>query len=339
MCGIVGYVGARDASDVILSGLKRLEYRGYDSAGIAVLGEDGQVGVRREAGKLDQLVSLCETDPLTGNIGIGHTRWATHGKPSRTNSHPHTSEKGRVVVVHNGIVENYAEIKDELMAEGVTFSSETDTEVIAHLMEKHLEAGEEYITAARNVFARLEGSSAVVMLSPEHPDRIVAARLGNAGGITLGLSDDELFIASDIPAILEYTRKMIFLENRQMVVIEGQNYAITDLSGNALTPEIHTIAWDPVSAAKGQYKHFMEKEIFDQPQALINTLRNRVNFESGEVTLAEMNLTEELVNKINKIFIVACGTSYISGLVGKFLIENFAGEFSDLEIPNFFTSI
>ena len=321
MCGIVGYVGPRDAATVVYNGLKRLEYRGYDSAGVAVLAQNGHIAIRRDVGKLGNLGSLLAESPVSGEIGIGHTRWATHGEPSQRNAHPHVGMNGRVVVVHNGIVENFLPLREELEAEGVTFASETDTEVIVQLVERYLESGLGFETAVRQTLAQLEGANAVVVMSVDQPDELICARLGNAGGITLGIGRDEMFIASDIPAILEYTRNMIFLENRQMALVTRQSYQITDLAGVPLQPEVHNINWDPVSAVKGEFKHFMQKEIHDQPQALIDTMRGRVNFEKGTISLPEMNLTPELVNSLNKIIIVACGTSYYAGLVGKFMIE------------------
>ena len=324
MCGIVGYVGPRQAAEVVYGGLKRLEYRGYDSAGVAILEQNGHIAIRRDVGKLNNLGSLLGSQPLSGQIGIGHTRWATHGEPSQRNAHPHLSMNGRVVAVHNGIVENFLALREELAAEGVQFSSETDTEVIVQLMERYLESGLGFETAVRQTLAQLEGANAVVAMSVEQPDQLICARLGNAGGITLGIGQDEMFIASDIPAILEYTRDMVFLENRQVALVTRRSFQLTDLDGNPVEPDVHTINWDPVSAAKGEFKHFMQKEIHDQPQALIDTMRGRVNFEKGMITLPEMNLTAELVNSLNKIIIVACGTSYYAGLIGKFMIETLA---------------
>ena len=321
MCGIVGYVGPRQAAEVVYGGLKRLEYRGYDSAGVAILEQNGHIAIRRDVGKLNNLGSLLGSQPLSGQIGIGHTRWATHGEPSQRNAHPHLSMNGRVVVVHNGIVENFLALREELAAEGVQFSSETDTEVIVQLMERYLESGLGFETAVRQTLVQLEGANAVVVMSVEQPDQLICARLGNAGGITLGIGQDEMFIASDIPAVLEYTRDMVFLENRQVALVTRRSFQLTDLDGNPVEPDVHTINWDPVSAAKGEFKHFMQKEIHDQPQALIDTMRGRVNFEKGMITLPEMNLTAELVNSLNKIIIVACGTSYYAGLIGKFMIE------------------
>lgn len=324
MCGIVGYIGPRDAATVVVGGLQRLEYRGYDSAGVAVLAENGSVELRRDVGKLANLQATLQHSPLHGQIGIGHTRWATHGAPSQRNAHPHVSMNGRVVVVHNGIVENFLPLREELEAEGVQFRSETDTEVIVQLIERHLAAGEGLQTAVSHTLSQLKGANAVVVMSQEHPDTLLCARLGNAGGITLGIGEGEMFIASDIPAILEYTRQMVFLESRQMARISREGYQVMELNGRSLTPEITQIAWDPVSAAKGEFKHFMQKEIFEQPQALIDTVRGRVDFEKGSVHLPEMNLTPELAQKVQKLIIIACGTSYYSGLAGKFMFESIA---------------
>ncbi len=324
MCGIVGYIGSREAANVVYEGLKRLEYRGYDSAGVAVLEQNGRIAIRRDVGKLSNLGSLLAESPLGGQIGIGHTRWATHGEPSQRNAHPHVGMNGRVVVVHNGIVENFLPLREELAAEGVTFASQTDTEVIVQLVERYLESGLGFEAAVRHTLTQLEGANAVVVMSVDRPDQLICARLGNAGGITLGIGRDEMFIASDIPAILEYTRDMVFLENRQVAVVTRHGFQLTDVAGNPIEPEVHNINWDPVSAVKGEFKHFMQKEIHDQPQALIDTMRGRVNFEQGTISLPEMNLTAELVNNLNKIIIVACGTSYYAGLIGKFMIEALA---------------
>jgi len=324
MCGIVGYLGSRQAASVVLQGLKRLEYRGYDSAGVAVLAQNGRIQIRRDVGKLSNLETLLLSAPLQGHVGIGHTRWATHGAPSRRNAHPHMSMNGRVVIVHNGIVENYVSLREELQAEGVQFDSDTDTEVIVQMVERYLESGMELETAIRHTLNQLQGANAVVVMSVDQPGTLYCSRLGNAGGITLGIGQGEMFIASDIPAILEYTRNMIFLESKQMAQVTQNGYRVIDLQGEPLTPEIHNINWDPVSAAKGEFKHFMQKEIFEQPQALIDTLRGRIDFENGRVHLPEMNLTSELVQSLNKIFIVACGTSYYAGLIGKFMIESIA---------------
>jgi glucosamine--fructose-6-phosphate aminotransferase (isomerizing) len=324
MCGIVGYVGPRQAQSIILNGLKQLEYRGYDSAGLAVIEENGKIAIRRDAGKLANLQELVLKEPVDGHIGIGHTRWATHGEPSQRNAHPHTGTKGRIVLVHNGIVENYAELREELALEGITFTSETDTEVIVQMAERLLEAGLDFETAMRQVLNRLKGSNAVVAMTIDNPDRLICARLGNAGGITLGIGDGEMFLASDIPAILDHTQDMVFLDNRQMATVTREGYAVTDIQGRPVEVEIQNIPWDPISAVKGEYKHFMQKEIFEQPQSLINTLRGRADFDRGRISIPEMNLNSELVNRLNRLFIVACGTSYYAGLIGKYMIEEIA---------------
>jgi glucosamine--fructose-6-phosphate aminotransferase (isomerizing) len=325
MCGIVGYVGARDAVSIILNGLKRLEYRGYDSAGVAVINSN-QIEVRRDAGKLSQLVDLVAKSPLSGAPGIGHTRWATHGAPSARNAHPHVGSTGRMVVVHNGIVENFLEIKDELVSEGVNFLSDTDTETIVHLAE-HQQAASvngNFVEAARRTFQKIEGANVVVLMSADEPDKIVTARIGNAGGVVIGLGEGENFIASDIPAILEHTRRVIFLESRQMAIVTREGARIETLEGVEVKPEIHVIAWDAVAAEKGEYRHFMQKEIHEQVRALTDTLAGRVDFKEGRIRLPELNLTPELAKRIQRIYITACGTAAYAGMVGKTLIEKIA---------------
>ena len=324
MCGIVGYIGSRQAEEVVLKGLKRLEYRGYDSAGVAVIDQDGKIELRRDVGKLVNLEQMVAGSPLKGHIGIGHTRWATHGEPDQRNAHPHMSMDSRVVVVHNGIVENFLDLREELEAEGIEFTSETDTEVIVQMVERFLGTGISLETAVCHALLHLKGSSAVVVMNIGQPDELICARLGNAGGITLGIGDEEMFIASDIPAILEYTRQMVFLESRQIARVTAGGFTISQLDGDRVEPEIHTIAWDPVSAVKGEFKHFMQKEIFDQPRALIDTLGGRADFENGRVTLPEMNLDAQLASRLHKIYLIACGTSYYAGLIGKFMIESLA---------------
>ena len=325
MCGIVGYVGPRDAVSIILNGLKRLEYRGYDSAGVAVINSN-QIEVRRDAGKLSQLVDLVAKSPLSGAPGIGHTRWATHGAPSARNAHPHVGSTGRIVVVHNGIVENFLEIKDELVSEGVNFLSDTDTETIVHLAEHQQAASTDgsFVEAARRTFQKIEGANVVVLMSADEPDKIVTARIGNAGGVVIGLGEGENFIASDIPAILEHTRKVIFLESRQMAIVTRDSVRIETLEGKEIKPEIHVIAWDAVAAEKGEYRHFMQKEIHEQVRALTDTLAGRVDFLEGRIRLPELNLTPELAKRIQRIYITACGTAAYAGMVGKTLIEKIA---------------
>ena len=323
MCGIVGYVGARDATPIILGGLKRLEYRGYDSAGVAVV-NGNQIEVRRDAGKLSQLVDLVSKSPLKGAPGIGHTRWATHGAPSVKNAHPHLGNSGRVVVVHNGIVENFLELREELTSEGVTFNSDTDTETIVHLAEHHMAGGLSLEEAARRTFNQIDGANVVVLISADEPDKIVTARIGNAGGVVIGLGEGENFIASDIPAILDHTRKVIFLESRQMAVVTKDSVRIETIDGGEVKPEIHTISYDAVSAEKGEYRHFMQKEIHEQVRALTDTLAGRVDFQEGRIRLPELKLTPELAKRIQRIYITACGTAAYAGMVGKYLIEKIA---------------
>ncbi len=323
MCGIVGYIGPRDATPIILNGLKRLEYRGYDSAGVAVV-NNNQIEVRRDAGKLQQLMDLVAKEPVSGAPGIGHTRWATHGAPSARNAHPHVGNSGKIVVVHNGIVENFIELKDELMSEGTTFNSETDTETIVHLAEHYKAGGADFVETARKTFNQIEGANVVVMLSTEEPDKIVTARIGNAGGVVIGLGDGENFIASDIPAILEHTRKVIFLESRQMAIVTRDSVRVETLDGREVKPEIHTISFDSVSAEKGEYRHFMQKEIHEQARALTDTLAGRVDFKAGKIRLPELKLTPELAKRIQRIYITACGTAAYAGMVGKYLIEKIA---------------
>ncbi|MCC6498737.1 MAG: glutamine--fructose-6-phosphate transaminase (isomerizing) [Anaerolineales bacterium] len=323
MCGIVGYIGARDATPIILNGLKRLEYRGYDSAGIAVLDGD-QLEVRKDAGKLSQLIDLVEKSPIAGAPGIGHTRWATHGAPNARNAHPHLGQTKRVVVVQNGIVENFLELKDELTAEGVEFQSETDTETIVHLVEHYLATGVGLVDAARKTFNQIRGANVVVLMSADEPDKIVTARIGNAGGVVIGMGEGENFIASDTPAIMDHTRQVIFLESRQMAVVTRDSATIETLDGAKVKPQVHTVSWDPVAAEKGEYRHFMQKEIHEQVRALTDTLAGRVDFANGKIRLPDLKLTEELAKRIEKIYITACGTAAYAGMVGKYLIEKIA---------------
>jgi glucosamine--fructose-6-phosphate aminotransferase (isomerizing) len=324
MCGIVGYIGPRDATPVILNGLKRLEYRGYDSAGLAVL-QDEAIQVRRDVGKLARLQTLVAEMPLHGNLGIGHTRWATHGEPSARNAHPHLGMTGDVVVVHNGIVENFLELRAELQEEGVVFSSDTDSEVIVHLIERHLSADQHLEEAARRALLHLKGAHGIVVFSRGEPDKIVAARMGNAGGVVIGIGQGEMFVASDLPAILEHTRNVVFLESRQVAVVSLAGVQVTTLEGSPVDYAIHHVPWDPVSAEKGEYRHFMAKEIHEQVRALTDTIAGRVDFENGHgVRMPELNLTPELAQRIRKIFITACGTAGHAGMVGKILIEHIA---------------
>lgn len=324
MCGIVGYIGPRDATPIILNGLKRLEYRGYDSAGLAVL-QDNRIELRRDAGKLSRLETLVKESPLQGTLGIGHTRWATHGEPCARNAHPHLGMTGEVVVVHNGIVENFLELREELGDEGAVFSSETDTEVIVHLVERYLSAQTSLAEAARKALAHLKGAHGIVLFSSQEPDKIVAARIGNAGGVVIGLGQGETFVASDLPAILEHTRQVVFLESRQLAVITCRGVEIQTLEGQPVQHEVNQVSWDPISAEKGEYRHFMEKEIHEQVRSLTDTIAGRVDFENGQgIRLPELNLTAEYARRIKKIYITACGTAAHAGMVGKVLIERIA---------------
>jgi len=335
MCGIVGYIGERDATPIILNGLRRLEYRGYDSAGIAVL-QNGHIELRRDAGKLDNLVNMVANDPIRGRMGIGHTRWATHGVPNARNAHPHVGSTGDVVVVHNGIVENFLELREELSAEGVDFKSDTDTETIVHLVERQMSADCGLVEAARKSLNMLKGAHGVVLMSSREPDKIVAARIGNAGGVVIGLGEGETYVASDIPAILEHTRKVVFLESRQMAVVTRQGVSVQTLDGRPVQYQVHTVAWDPVAAEKGEYRHFMQKEIHEQVRSLTDTLAGRVDFDEGRIRLAQLNLTPELARRLKKIYITACGTASYAGMVGKLLIEKIARVPVELEIASEF---
>jgi glucosamine--fructose-6-phosphate aminotransferase (isomerizing) len=327
MCGIVGYVGPRAATPIVMEGLRRLEYRGYDSAGLAVITRDGRIEVRRDVGKLSNLARILAQEPAEGHVGIGHTRWATHGRPARHNAHPHVDCTGTVVVIHNGIVENFLSLRQELMTQGHEFGSETDTEVIVHLVEAGLADGCDLTEAVRRALLRIQGAHAIVVMSSREPDRLVAARLGNAGGVTVGLGDGEAFVASDMPAILEHTRRMLFLDSRQLAVVTAHGarvYGVDD--GRETRPEVHLIPWDPISAEKGAFKHFMQKEIYEQARSLTDTIRGRVDLASdaGEVILPELNLPTEVARQMERVVIVACGTAAYAGLVGKFLMEALA---------------
>jgi glucosamine--fructose-6-phosphate aminotransferase (isomerizing) len=323
VCGIVGYAGPREASIIVFDGLKRLEYRGYDSAGIATI-QGGRIVVRREEGKLSNLDQLLTEQPINGRIAMGHTRWATHGAPSQRNAHPHTDCTGDIALIQNGIVENFLSLRRDLQAEGHVFSSETDTEVIVHLVEKYVAQGHSLAEAGRRAFAQIKGAHAIVLLSSREPDTLVAARLGNAGGVTVGLGEGEMFLASDIPAILEHTQRMIFLKDREMVVITPDDAQFFTLDGQRVEKSVTEIPWDPISAAKGTCRHFMQKEIYEQASSITDTLRGRIDFETGMVTLDELNLPAEKAQAISEMVTVACGTSAYSGLVGKFMIEALA---------------
>ncbi len=323
MCGIVGYIGDQEASGIILNGLKKLEYRGYDSAGLAVINQ-GAIELRRDAGKLEHLIELVRNSPVTGTVGIGHTRWATHGVPNARNAHPHVGSTGQVVIVHNGIVENYQELKDELVAEGVEFKSDTDTETIVHLIERFYDSKTPIETATRRMLKLIKGAHGIVVLSAREPGKIIAARIGNAGGVAIGFGKNEMFIASDIPAILEHTREVAFLDSMQMAVVTQKGADVTTIDGQEVKYERHTLPFDPVSAEKGEYRHFMQKEIHEQVRSLTDTLAGRVNFDEGRIFLDTLNLDEARARSIKKIVITACGTAAHAGMVGKILIERIA---------------
>ena len=320
MCGIVGYVGTQRAVPIILDGLKRLEYRGYDSAGIAVYQDDGTLGVRRASGKLRNLEDVLQIDPVDGCYGIGHTRWATHGRPTEENAHPHRDCSGDIVVVHNGIVENYLPLKEQLQAEGHVFKTQTDTEVIAHLVEKYFDGNLEQ--AVRQAVKELRGVFALAVLCRRDPFKIVAAREGPP--VVIGLGKGEYFVASDVPAILGHTRDMFFLADGDMAILTPDGVQLSDFNGNHVNRVVQHVLWDPIMAEKGGYKHFMLKEIFEQPRAVRDTTIGRVSQETGRVFLEEMDITPAEFQAFLQVRIIACGTSWHAALAGKFMIEQLA---------------
>jgi glucosamine--fructose-6-phosphate aminotransferase (isomerizing) len=343
MCGIVGYVGPRAAAPLVLQGLRQLEYRGYDSAGMAIMNGGDAIQVRRAAGKLNNLSDLLALSPADGAVGVGHTRWATHGAPVERNAHPHASPDGRLVVVQNGIVENFVLLRERLRALGYEFKSDTDTEIIVHLIDHYYAQGSSnghvngngsgtshsvtddgagnLMRAIRLTLRDLKGPSAIVVVSQDYPNQLITARLGNAGGVAVGFGEGENFVASDIPAILAHTRRIVFLDNGEMAVITRGGVEFSNLDGEPLTKEVTQIDWHPMAAEKGNYRHFMQKEIFEQGRSLTDTLRNRFDLETNTVTLETLNLTAEAAQRLDKITIVACGTSYYAGLIGKYYLE------------------
>ncbi len=323
MCGIVGYIGERDATPVIVNGLRKLEYRGYDSAGVAVL-ENGKIEVRREAGKISGLEALIQQSPLHGKIGIGHTRWATHGVPSQQNAHPQVGSTGKIVIVHNGIVENYLALKEELSSEGVEFKSETDTETIVHLIEHFFAVSQDLYGAVVETLKRIRGAHGIVVLSSDYPDQLIAARLGNAGGIAIGLGEGETFIASDLPAIVEFTHRIAFLDSGEIAVVKKDSLEISTINGKKVKPVVQNVPWDPISAEKGLYRHFMQKEIHEQVRSLSDTLVGRVEFDNYSIVLPDLKCEQEKAKSIQKIMITACGTAAYAGMVGKILLEKIA---------------
>jgi glutamine---fructose-6-phosphate transaminase (isomerizing) len=317
MCGIVGYIGKHRAVPIILEGLKRLEYRGYDSAGLAVYCEDESLAVRRAKGKLRNLEDAIQTSPVDGSFGIGHTRWATHGRPTEENAHPHVDCNNDVVVVHNGIVENYLALKHQLEAEGHVFRTETDTEVVAHLVEKHFKGNLE--EAVRAAVKELAGVFALVLIARSNPNKIVAAR--NGPPVVIGLGDNEYFVASDVPAILSHTRDMFFLADGDMAVLTPEGVRLSDFDGRPVNRQVTRVLWDPIMAEKGGYKHFMLKEIYEQPRAVRDTMLGRVGQETGRIFLDEMDIAPAEFARFRQVRIIACGTSWHAALAGKFMIE------------------
>ena len=334
MCGIVGYVGDKNAVSVIVEGLKRLEYRGYDSAGVAVL-QDGKLQVRRAAGRIKTLEGILRERPVTGSLGIGHTRWATHGRPSDENAHPHTDCRGDLVVVHNGILENYLEIKDRLRGEGHAFRSETDTEVLAHLIEHHLKTTGRLERAVKAALAEVTGSYAIGVVSTAAPDRLIAAKQG-AGSVVVGLGRGEMFIASDIPAILSHTRDVVILEDNEVAVVTAEGVELSTLDDEPVQRQAVRILWDPIMAEKGGYRHFMLKEIHEQPRAITDTFRGRLAPETGAVVLPDVNLDPDTVRALQRVVFVACGTAFHAATIGRTMVERLAGLPAEVDLASEF---
>jgi glucosamine--fructose-6-phosphate aminotransferase (isomerizing) len=320
MCGIIGYIGSKPVVPVLIEGLRRMEYRGYDSAGVALVNPTG-IELRRSAGKLANLELAIKAEPVDGLYGVGHTRWATHGRPTEENAHPHRDCTGRIVVVHNGIIENYLELKQELQQQGHVFKTETDTEIVAHLVEREMKT-DGLENAVRRALTHMRGMFAIVLISAEDPEKIVAVR--NGPPIVVGLGQDEFFVASDIPAILSHTRDVVFLGDEEMAVITRTGVEFTDYAGRSVSKTTQRVLWDPIAAEKGGHKHFMLKEIFEQPTAARDTILGRVSIDSGRIFLADLNIPEERLRTLQKVTIIACGTSWHAGLVGKYLLEALA---------------
>jgi glucosamine--fructose-6-phosphate aminotransferase (isomerizing) len=316
MCGIVGYIGAQDSTGILIDGLRKLEYRGYDSAGVALV-VGGQIRLRRSVGKLAALEASLAAEPLAGPLGIGHTRWATHGRPSENNAHPHVS--GDVALVHNGIIENHLALREELAAKGHVFGSETDTEIVAHLIDEYGKGGMDFEQAVRAAVKRLEGAYALCVVKGDQPDRMIVAR--KSSPLIVGIGEGENFVASDVPAIIRHTKQVVFLQDLDVAVVAKDGVRFMDLDGNALDRPVRRVQWDPIAAEKGGHKHFMHKEIHEQPQAIINMLGGRVSLERGEVQFEDFGLSDEYLKALTRVRIVACGTAYHAGMVGKYLIE------------------
>ncbi len=323
MCGIVGYVGNKQVVPLIIDGLRKLEYRGYDSAGIAVVDDDHTLALRRAEGKLRNLEEVIRLNPLDGNYGIGHTRWATHGRPTEENAHPHRDQSGRVVVVHNGIIENYLTLKERLADDGHDFKTETDTEVVAHLIGEYIEKESLSLElAVRKAVAELRGIFALSIISVDEPDTIIAVREGPP--VVIGMGDGEFFVASDIPPILAHTRDVFFLGDREIAVLTKDSVRVTDFDGNIVEPEQQRITWDPIMAEKGGFKHFMLKEIYEQPRAVRDTSQGRMSLDDGKVYLDQMDISDDDFRSLTSIKIAACGTSWHAALAGKYMLENLA---------------
>jgi glutamine---fructose-6-phosphate transaminase (isomerizing) len=320
MCGIMGYVGDREASFILFQGLKRLEYRGYDSAGIATVTDGGRLEVRRCVGKLDNLERLLRESPLQGTIGIGHTRWATHGRPSEQNAHPHRA--GHVVLIHNGIIENYLELRTAMIAKGRRLSSETDTEIVSHLIDEGMQDGLDFTAATRRALQQLHGSFSIVVMCDLEPDKLLAAK--SATPIVIGLGEGETLIASDIPALLDHTRNVLFLEDGELAEVTRSEVKISSFDGAPIAREPRRVTWDPVTAQKGGYKHFLAKEIHEQPQAIIDTSRGRLQQEAGDVVLPDVDLGSDWWRRIDRVILVACGTAWHACLIAKFYLEQLA---------------
>ena len=320
MCGIIGYIGSKPVVPVLLDGLRKMEYRGYDSAGVALVSPEG-IALRRSAGKLANLETAIKSEPVDGVYGVGHTRWATHGRPTEENAHPHRDCTGRVVVVHNGIIENYLELKRELQEQGHQFTTETDTEIVAHLVEREMQ-DDGLENGVRRALSHMRGMFAIVLVSVDDPEKIVAAR--NGPPIVVGLGDNEFFVASDIPAILSHTRDVVFLADGEMAIITRSGVEFTDYQGRAVSKTTQRVLWDPIAAEKGGHKHFMLKEIYEQPTAARDTILGRVSLDRGQIFLEELNISEDTFRALEKVTIIACGTSWHAGLVGKYLIEALA---------------
>jgi len=331
MCGIIGYLGKEPAVPILIEGLKKLEYRGYDSSGVAVV-QNGRLEVRRAVGKLQNLETLLRGETLSGRVGVGHVRWATHGRPSEENAHPHRA--GSIVVVHNGIIENYTGLKKELSAQGRTFQSETDTEVIAHLIDSIAQKGPSLEEAVREAARHLEGAYAIAVIDERDPGIVVGARKGSP--LVVGLGQGEFFLASDIPAILHRTRDVLFLNDDEMAVLSDEGVRIMDLKGAEVRREITRVMWNPVMAEKGGYRHFMLKEIYEQPRAIMDTIRGRFSQDTGAIHLEEIGPAYDRLGTVKKIFVVACGTSWHAGLVGKYMFEELAAIPTEVDIASEF---